>query len=148
MNNPKSHVLVCWPGEGLADTGFQNLAAVDHRFDIRHGAEGWVLPQRGPVAVVSDKPGIVLGDVLIQPPLHRKRQGLENFPFFNRRDAFEGINIVGMNGKQTDKLIHPFVHIPIELGKRREVLSDLGLLFNSLFEETFRHNKLYILPCY
>ena len=70
VDEPHRHGLVGRTGEGLLDARFQHLAAVDDRLDVRDGAEGRVLAQGRPVAVVGDQPGPVVGNVLAKQLLH------------------------------------------------------------------------------
>jgi len=53
-----------------------------------------------------------------------------------------------MYWEKTNELIHPLVHVSIELGKRNKVLSDLGLLINSFFQKALSNDKLYIVSRY
>ena len=49
-----------------------------------------------------------------------------------------------MDGEQADIFIHALVHVPVELGERRQVLPDLGLLLSGLLEQASRNNELHI----
>ena len=46
-----------------------------------------------------------------------------------------------MNWEQADVLIHAFVHGAVELGERREVLADLVLLIDALFQQARGDHK-------
>ena len=51
-----------------------------------------------------------------------------------------------MHGEQADVLVHPLVHVAVELGEGREVGADLVLLVSRLLEQTLRHYKAHVLP--
>ena len=145
VDDAERHGLVRRPGEGLCDTGLQHLAAIDHRLDVRNGAEGGILAQVRPVAVVGDETGPVLRHLLVEQLLAGPRQGLEHLALLHRRDALEGVDVVGMNRKEADELVHPLVHVAVELGERCEVFADLGLLLTGLLEQTLGDDELHVL---
>jgi hypothetical protein len=49
-----------------------------------------------------------------------------------------------MNREKTDKLVHPLIHAPVELGKRLKVVADFDLLLNGFFQQALGDHKLDI----
>ena len=141
----KRHGLVGRAGEGLLDARFEHLAAVDDRLDVRDGAEGRVLAQGRPVAVVGDEPGPVIRDVLVEQLLHGQRQGLEHLALFHRGDPLEGVDVVRMHREEAHELVHALVHAAVELGEGGQVLPDFHLLVGGLLEQTLGHHELDVL---
>ena len=145
MNYAKRHGLVRRPGERLLDPGLQHLAAIDHRLDIRDGAERWVLTQILPVAVIGDKTRLVFRHLLVEQLLHGQRQSLKHLALLSCSNLLENINIVGMDREKPNELVHPLVHVAVELGERREVFADFGLLLAALLEQALGDDKLHVL---
>ncbi|GIW56387.1 MAG: hypothetical protein KatS3mg082_2791 [Nitrospiraceae bacterium] len=131
-------VKACW----IRDSS--TMAAVDDLLDLRNGTEGGVLAQVRPVAVVGDEAGPVLWHLLVEQLLHGQRQGPEHLALLHRRDALEGVDVVGMDRKEADELVHPLVHMAVEPGETREVLADPDLLFCGLPEQTFGDDELHV----
>jgi len=103
VNDEEHHGLVRRPREGLLDTGFQQMATIDHLFhfaDGTHGIEGRIATQGFPITVVGDETGSVLRHLLVEQLLHGQREGVEHLALLYRRDALEGVDMVGMNRKQ------------------------------------------------
>ena len=145
MDDPGGHGFVSRTGKSLLDTGFEHLAAIDDRFDIRHSPERRILAQRRPVAVIGDDPGPVAGHVLPEELLHGQGQGLEHLALFHSGDPLECIDVVRMHGEEAHELVHALVHATVELGEGGQVLPDFYLLFGSLFKQALGHHELDIL---
>ncbi len=145
MNNPQRHGTIGRSRECLLNPGLQNLAAVDHGLDIWNRLEGCVLFQIVPVLVVGNQSRRIFRQFLIQQPFHGNREGFQDLPLFNHRDPLEGVNVIGMNGKQIDELVHALVHMTIKTGEWRQIGTDAGLLFGCLAKQSPGDDELDIL---
>ena len=145
MDELGRHRLVCQAGEGLLDARFEHHAAIDDCLDVRNGAEGRVLAQGRPVAVIGDDSGPVVGYVLVEELLYGQGESLEHLALLHRGDPFEGVDIVRMHGEEAHELVHALVHAAIELGEGSQVLPDFHLLVGGLPEQTLGHHELDIL---
>ena len=146
MDDAQRHRLVGRPRIRLLDARFEHLAAIDDRLHVGDGAEGGILPQHGPVAVIGDEAGTVRRERLPQPPLHRARQGAEDLALLHRGHPLEGVDVVGMDREQVHVLVHALVHAPVEAGEGREVFPDLRLLLARLAQQALRHDELHVPP--
>jgi len=131
-------------GDGVLDTGFQHLAAIDDRTDLWNGAERGVLLQRVPVAVEGDQAGFVQRHVLAEGALHTHGQGLEHLALFHHGDTFEGVDVIGMHREEPDKLVHALVEPAVVFGKGHQVVANLGLLLGGLLEQALGHDKFHV----
>ena len=146
MDDAQRHRLVGRPRIRLLDARFEHLAAIDDRLHVGDRAEGGVLPQHGPVAVVGDEAGAVRRELLLQPPLHRARQGAEDLALLHRGHPLEGVDVVGMDREQVHVLVHALVHAPVEAGERGQVFPDLRLLLAALAQQASGHDELHVPP--
>ena len=141
MDEAQRHRLVLLTGDGVLDAGFQHLAAIDDRPDLGNGAERGVLLERVPVAVEGDQARLVLRHVLTENALHTYGQGFEHLAFFHHGNPLEGVDVIGMHGKEPDELVHALVEAAIVFGKGHQVVADLGLLLCGLLKQTLGHNE-------
>ena len=79
---------------------------------------------------------------MVDDPVHGDRKRFQDFAFLDDRDLLEGVDEVGMDGKQADELVQPFVHVSVEPGERRQVVADLRLLVAVLPEEALGNDEL------
>ena len=117
MNQAQRHRLVVLARNTIFDARFQHLATVDDCADVRDRTESGILPQGMPVAVKGNQPWFIGWYMLVEDRFHADRKGFEHFALFRHRDAFKGINIVGMHREEANKFIHALIEVAIEAGK-------------------------------
>jgi len=130
----------------LLDAVLEHSALVDDLLDLGDRAEGGVVAQRLPVAVVGDEPGLVAGHGLIDDAPDGHAECLEDLTLLGDEDAREGLQVGRVDGEEPDERVHPLVHRAVEGRELRQVLPDPPLLRGALLEQALGHDVRHVLP--
>ena len=70
---------------------------------------------------------------------------MERTALLGEAHALEHVDVVGVNGEQTDVVVQALVHVAVETRERGQVVANLLLLVGRLLEQAFRDHELQVL---
>ena len=146
VDDSQRHRLVRRSRECPRYARLKHLAAVDHRLDLRDGAERRVVAQRAPVRIVGDEARTVGRRLVVDDTGHGEGERLQHLAFLDDRDPLESVDEIGMDREQPDELVQPLVHVAVERGERLEILPDAHLLLTGLLEKPLGDHVLDVGP--